>query len=104
VAQVHALLDGEPQRVGQCEQHLTGRVPVATLFEAGEVFDADPGERRQLGPAQAGRPAPAAGREPHLGRRHRLAARPQVGAQLVLTHRPNLPCPPALIVALPVPA
>src|SRR5690606_22152950 len=53
VAQVEALLEGQPEGVGECPQHLGGRVAVAALLQPGEVLDADARQCGQLGPAQA---------------------------------------------------
>ena len=76
----------ETQRVGEGGEHLRRRMRVAALLEAHEVVDADPGERRQLGPPQAGSAAACSGRQADLGRRHGLSAVAQEAPEVAFDH------------------
>jgi hypothetical protein len=101
---VDSLVVVQPQGVGERAEHLGGGVAVAALLEPGEVLDADPGERGELGPAQAGGAAARPTREPDVGGGDSLPADTQEVAEFGVAHGPNLPVPAARIVALPVPA
>jgi len=93
--QMHPLVRGQPERVGERGEHLCGRPVMTALLEPDQVLHADAGERRHLGPAQAGSAAARAGGQPGRGRRGGLPAGAQEHPELVVAHRPNLTPPDA---------
>ena len=64
--EVVPLVVGETQGPGERTEQLRRRVPGPALLQPHEVFDADPGEHRQLFAAEAGRASSRAGRQPGL--------------------------------------
>ena len=84
--QVGEIVVVQSQGVGQGGEHLRRGVPVTTLLQAHEVVDADPGEGRQLGPAQPWRAATRRDRQADVGRADRFAARAEELAELTVDH------------------
>lgn len=82
----------ELQDPGDRCQHLGRRMAVAPLFEPQVVVRTDAGQHRHFFAPQAGDPAHAQYRNPHLLGRDQLAASTQILAQLILLlgHAPTL--------------
>jgi hypothetical protein len=79
--QVPPLGPRHPQRRRERVEHLLGRPRLAALLEERVVGDRHAGELRDLFAAQPRGPSPGAGRQPDVGGREPLAARPQQFAE-----------------------
>jgi hypothetical protein len=65
----------EPQGLAQGVQDGVRRVPVAALFDPGEVFDADPRSLSEVGAAESRRTAPRVARQTEILRLDAVALR-----------------------------
>lgn len=102
--QVDAVGLAEPEGVCDCREDLGRRTSVASLFEPGEVVDADAGEGRQLGPPKTGGASSQALGQPDVGRSDLVTTAANEVAKLSVDHSTSVPPRDDLWVAPPGPA
>ena len=92
--QMVAVGGGEPQRLSQRGEDLSGGAGVAALFQADQVLHADPGQGGQLCSAKPWGLPPGTGWEADVGGTHGFAAAAEKISQLVRHHADQYARPP----------
>jgi hypothetical protein len=101
--EVIALVVRESESTGEGRDHLQGRMPRATLLEAGEVVGRDAREPGELLTTQGRRAAKGLAGQPDRRRREAIAPRAQAAGEIVIEHTGSFAPHTSSRVALRVP-